>query len=164
MSPACSVADVIIVAYLVVHALVIVFVDSFVLMRPFVGGNSPWGALGMTGLLDGWAELAGDELVARPPLWFSSILTVEVIFQLPYCLIAAATWHRRSLWMERVGLVYAAHVLTTMVPIVPELVASGARPAGLAVYGVWVALPLLMLWRLLTAPPAAEGSSKAKRT
>lgn len=87
------------------------------------------------------------------------------------------------------AVVYSVHVLTSMAPISLELCAaryapqqrphpppSGARggePAlppptlvCLVVYGVWIALPALLLSRALAPPPifgAAGSSAKGKR-
>ena len=52
------------------------------------------------------------------------------------------------------SLLYATHVLTTMVPIMAVL-CDDPRPTLTCklVYGVWVVLPALLMWRCAGTPP-----------
>ena len=61
-------------------------------------------------------------------------------------------WARGRRWVRTPALVYSVHVLTSMLPIMAELLAD-PRPSlvCLSTYAVWVLLPCLMLARCLAA-------------
>lgn len=103
-----------------------------------------------------------------------------MLLQLPACVALARAWafRRPGAWLP--ALLYAVHVLSTMPPIFLELL-SDPRPTRtcIAVYAVWVALPLLIVARCAAAgpggarlfaeerapgPAAAEGGSGRGRT
>ncbi|KAJ3108631.1 Transmembrane protein 97 [Phlyctochytrium planicorne] len=104
-----------------------------------------------------YIAVTGDFLMEQKPNnpWFLSILTLELLFQFPFFFVAAHyIWHDRLKEIRTLSIAYCAHVLTTMVPICWEFAVSGKRQTELqrtlvfAVYGPWVLIPLLFLWRL----------------
>ena len=109
-------------------------------------------AAGLTAVVQRWGEEQGDFLVLSNPLWFKSVIWFEVTLQLPACALIAYGWANRREWVKTPALVYSVHVLTTMVPIMAVLYFD-PRPTimCLAVYGIWVALPLLVAARCLAA-------------
>lgn len=87
------------------------------------------------------------------PLWFRSIIWGEVLLQGPLCWVAAWAWLRGKPWIILPSLIYATHVLTTMIPIVAEILfapheqAMSARITLLAIYSPWIICPILLLLR-----------------
>lgn len=56
------------------------------------------------------------------PLWFKAIITAELLFQLPFFFVAVyGLWYRRN-WLRTPGLLYGAHVCTTLVPIMAQMI------------------------------------------
>jgi hypothetical protein len=77
------------------------------------------------------------------------------MYQVPSCFVLAHAWARKREGVKWPSLLYAVHVLTTMLPIMLVLY-SDPRPTRtcLAVYGVWVALPLLIVARCAASGPS----------
>lgn len=96
---------------------------------------------------------AGDCHAACLPCCLPACL--QLLFQVPCCAALAHAWARRRQGAWLPALVYAVHVLSTMPPILLELLAD-PRPTRtcVAVYSVWVALPILVLARCAAAGPA----------
>jgi len=77
---------------------------------------------------------ARDHLMADPPLWLQSLICCELALQLPFfvvALVALATGRERDV---KTGFrVYAAHVSTTLVPILAHLVLGAPQGTPWAV-------------------------------
>ena len=89
------------------------------------------------------------------------------VFQFPFIIYGLIGFLRKDENVRVPALCYAVHVLTTMIPIIAELLIGKETPAPpltIAVYGVWVFFPLLMLWRCSQSPlfPASPKSGSKK--
>ena len=74
----------------------------------------------------------------------------EVAVQLPLAAALLLGYARRARWLRPLGLLYAVHVATTMVPILAHLVATMEAPhlyCVLGFYSPWAAMPAVMLAR-----------------
>ncbi|KAG8463257.1 hypothetical protein KFE25_011254 [Diacronema lutheri] len=147
--------DVLIVAYLLAHGVIALACDVQSILPDFAPGlHARYAALGLVDVVQRWGREQGDFLVLTNPPWFKALIWGELIYQVPSCFVLGAAWARRrpGVWLP--ALVYAVHVLSTMAPIFFELCAD-ARPTRtcLAVYAVWVALPLVILARCVAAGP-----------
>ena len=75
------------------------------------------------------------------------------------CFVLALGWAFEKEWVRLPSIIYSVHVLTTMIPIMSTLIIDGAHanppPSTTCIrtYGVWVALPLLVLSRCLFSGP-----------
>jgi hypothetical protein len=108
--------------------------------------------------------------------WFSSIVTIELLFQLPFFFIAvlmlwqypsdknsAETYPR---WFQKACLVYGSHVATTLVPIIGTFLTSPEmtrvqKVVTLSVYSPYLIFPVLMIGYALEDE---KGSSEAGDT
>lgn len=160
--------DDVITAYLAIHVLTVFFIDAQIVVPAALGTTAPWDALGLGTALSDWGNAVGDTLVLEKPRWFQAIVWGELILQLPFCVAGAAGWAFRQEWVKIPSVVYSVHVLTTMIPITACLYHDGASALCLAVYGVWIALPALMLWRAATIKSlfsmAGPSPSRAKQS
>ena len=107
----------------------------------------------MTKAVTDWVAKEGDFLVGENPRWFQALILSELVFQVPMCVWLARKWGKASEAARIPGIVYSAHVLTTMVPIFGSLVLD-PRPSLTckAVYAVWIFFPLLLAMRCISDP------------
>lgn len=124
-----------------------------------------------------YCDLFGDVLMRGPyEAWFSSIVTIELLFQLPFFFIAvlmlwqypsdknsAETYPR---WFQKACLVYGSHVATTLVPIIGTFLTSPEmtrvqKVVTLSVYSPYLIFPVLMIGYALEDE---KGSSEAGDT
>jgi hypothetical protein len=143
--------DAVISIYLGLHAVTALLIDSQLVFPQFIG-TKIYEQIGVHGALQQWGRDNKDHLVLENPLWFRSVVWAELIFQVPFCLVGCWAWATGQRWIRIPSIVYASHVLTTMIPIITELAVAGAPPVTLAVYGLWVLLPAIMLFRSLGKP------------
>ncbi|KAA0175505.1 hypothetical protein FNF27_02916 [Cafeteria roenbergensis] len=143
--------DWVIVVYLASHVATVFAIDSQLVLADVLGPDNVWEQLGLADALRQWSSLVGDSLVSNPPTWFKAVIWCELLLQLPFCAVGAWAWAARKEWIRLPAALYAGHVLTTMAPIVAVLVQDGATPLGLAVYGLWILFPALMLTRIAGA-------------
>lgn len=108
-----------------------------------------------------YCDLFGDVLMRGPyEPWFSSIVTIEVLFQLPFFFVAVQMlWRnpadknrarRYPRWFQKACLVYGSHVATTLVPIIGTFLTSAEMTRAeifvtLSVYSPYLIFPLLLL-------------------
>jgi hypothetical protein len=126
-------------------------------------------------LIAAYAAAFNDELMApggRPP-WFKAIVCVELTLQMAYFFYALRAFAARenSMTFRRATIVYAAHVSTTLVPVLGTFLASGTfasevqRWSLIGIYSPYLFMPLALLaWALADAPlfsPRDSGSGKA---
>merc|ERR1712217_338732 len=109
-------------------------------------------SVGLTAPVAMWSRDFGDFLVKENPLWFKAVIWGELVLQLPACFVLGVGWLRRSESVKAPSLIYAVHVLTTMIPIM-TVFCCDPRPTltCLLVYGIWVLLPFLLLVRVVAA-------------
>ncbi|KAJ1553113.1 hypothetical protein HK405_008908 [Cladochytrium tenue] len=139
--------DAVLFGYFVAHVPITALVDAQIAMPRSLFPQAARAAV------DEYVRVTGDSLVRDSPLWLRSIIVAELGLQLPFFFYAAYALYHDLPSFRLPGAIYASHVLTTLIPIYGELlfsptIANSAR-AGLAVgvYGTWVVLNGLLLWR-----------------
>ncbi|ELU10549.1 hypothetical protein CAPTEDRAFT_77981, partial [Capitella teleta] len=104
-----------------------------------------------------------DPMMMEPPVWFQSLCVCELLLQLPFFFPAAwAFLTENNLWIRVPSIVYAAHVATTLVPILsyvylndfskgkyPGPSTQSERLALMAIYSPYLIIPILMLLRFV---------------
>jgi hypothetical protein len=105
---------------------------------------------------------------ARELLWFQSLVTCELFFQVPYFLAAVYFFRRETTseypdWFRSASIAYGAHTATTMAPILTTLAFNAAasfqeRLLVTAMYLPYLIFPLWILWiaatdNSITPPP-----------
>ena len=106
-----------------------------------------------------------DPLMRDQPEWFRHVVCCEVALQLPFFFVAVALLWRRDNRLRVPGIMYGAHVATTMAPILGHffftpLVTEAQRAALVAVYSPYLLVPLWLVAALARGPPFAAGSLK----
>jgi hypothetical protein len=89
------------------------------------------------------------------PAWFAGLVWMEIFVQIPLMLFLLWAYATRSKALRVAALVYSAHVLTTMVPILVHFHTSMKPPhrwCVMAVYSPWVIIPAMMGIRFLLVP------------
>eukprot|EP01135_Chromosphaera_perkinsii_P003548 Nk52_evm6s248 gene=Nk52_evmTU6s248 len=82
--------------------------------------------------LDWYVSEFGDPLMKAPQaLWFKSIVGCELFLQLPFFFVAVYAFMFKCNWIRIPGIVYGAHVATTMAPILVTIVDKGEKVAML---------------------------------
>jgi len=112
-----------------------------------------------------YVHFSGDYLVGDKPAFLQGLVFAEVLFQLPlliansYAFIAGKDWGRIT------GVIYAAHVATTMFPIFADILVTNVptRNMLIGIYIPYLIIPLIMLARLAPAQyPFTESVSLSK--
>lgn len=155
--------DWVIVVYLASHVATVFAIDSQLVLADILGPDNVWEQLGLAGAMRQWSSLVGDSLVASPPAWFKAIIWCELLLQLPFCAVGAWAWASQKEWIRLPAALYAGHVLTTMAPIVTVLAMDGTTPLGLAVYGLWILFPALVLMRIVGAGQSLFGEATSPK-
>ena len=137
--------------YLGLHAVLAILIDGQAVAPPAL--LQVYERLGLTAVVAKWVSDENDFLVGENPVWFQSLVMSEILFQVPLCVYLARKWAVRSQDARMPSLLYAAHVLTTMVPIFSTLCLDD-RPTLVCklVYAIWILLPLLLAWRSSRTP------------
>nr|XP_056721021.1 sigma intracellular receptor 2 [Euleptes europaea] len=120
----------------------------------------------LTELVEWYTTSFKDPLMAQRPAWFKSFIYCEVFLQLPFFLVAVyAFWKGNCKWIRIPAIIYAAHVATTMVPILAHFLFhdfSDSKPAGpqtwherlwlVSIYIPYLLIPILLLLTMLFNP------------
>lgn len=131
-------------------------------------------------LLRWYAARFKDPLVLDPPVWFRSFIACEALLQVPFFPVAAFAFLKGGCgWIRTPAILYSAHVVTTLVPILSHILFHQFPPESqsspqtqqerwllVCVYAPYLLVPLLLLLTMLLAPaynPPAAGSSSAKK-
>ena len=103
-----------------------------------------------------YTEQTQDETLTNPPVWMQSMLWMEVVFQLPFFFVALYALLARANWIRIPSIVYSAHVMTTVVPTVANIL---VQPISLSnklqlapLYLIFFVVPLLLLVRMAASP------------
>ncbi|GLC33961.1 hypothetical protein PLESTB_000822900 [Pleodorina starrii] len=156
-----SVLDALFLAYLISHIPITILVDSqIVVPAQYYPG---WAK----DLLQWHIKTNEDHLISTNPLWYSSMVFCECVLQLPFFFIAAYAFIKRRNWIRIPGIIYGAHVVTTMVPILTEILfspAAGPKRVSLAlIYLPYLIVPLLLVVRMaVVAQPFGASSGRKK--
>ncbi|XP_070249292.1 sigma intracellular receptor 2 [Myotis yumanensis] len=120
-------------------------------------------------LLTWYAKEFKDPLLQDPPVWFKSFLFCELVFQLPFFPIATYAFFKGGCkWIRTAAIVYSAHTMTTLIPILCTFLledfskASGFKGQGpktlrerltlVSVYAPYFLIPLMLLLFMLRSP------------
>lgn len=113
----------------------------------------------------GSADGFNDPLMRNLPTWFSHIVLGEVFLQLPFFFFAVAALLARSNALRTPGLLYGAHVCTTMIPILghfavdPDLDDESRRKL-IALYLPYLLVPAWFVFALLRGEPFTTATVK----
>lgn len=166
-------ADLFLVAFFLLHVPTTALIDSQCLLPAEVVPPA------LRAALRGHIETNKDVLMATCPFWFQSLVACELLFQLPFFFVAAYGFAKARPWVRASAMVYGAHTVTTMVPILSHFwgPAAADAPAALVpttvsekltitlLYLPWLAIPLWLTLRMASGPyPAPAPAGKAKRT
>ena len=112
-----------------------------------------------------YIDTFGDPLMAKGPVWFRSLIWLELVIQLPLFVICSYGLWRKTSWSRMACILYSAHVCTAMVPVLSELTAhvlNGGKPTLIAFYAPFLVIPLLLLVTMLRDQPVKAGKTKTK--
>ncbi|GKZ00592.1 hypothetical protein MPSEU_001011400 [Mayamaea pseudoterrestris] len=113
-------------------------------------------------LLSWYASTLNDPLMSKfqEILWFRSLILCELLFQVPYFLVACSYLRRRDLVnypesFRYASIAYSSHTATTMVPILATLATNPVatlmeRMLILSVYLPYLLFPLALLYLATT--------------
>lgn len=104
-------------------------------------------------MLDTFIARTGDPLMSEPrERWFLSLIWTEVVFQLPFFVVALYAFVYKKIWIRTPAAVYGGFVCATMVPILTEVclhdtLTAMNRIVLLSLYLPYFIVPfLLVLW------------------
>ncbi|KAJ3299891.1 Transmembrane protein 97 [Borealophlyctis nickersoniae] len=147
-----------------VDIVFILFFLSHIPATLFVDGQSLFGQAifpqPVQDAVQQWVDMSGDPWLAKVvegkpvDIWFRAILAGEFFFQLPaFFYLAAGFWNDRAA-IRIPAIVYSAHVCTTMIPILSEIVLghpeipAEKRQILLAAYLPYLLVPFCLLVRM----------------
>lgn len=91
--------------------------------------------------------------MAIVPVWFASFGVCEVFVQLPFFFMALYAFIAGKNWIRIPAIIYASHVMTTLVPIMAAFLFDkeylNHNPTLLATYAVYFVIPLLLLLNMV---------------
>ncbi|XP_054857218.1 sigma intracellular receptor 2-like [Eublepharis macularius] len=107
-----------------------------------------------------------DPVMLESPVWFKSLIYCEVFFHLPFFPFAIYAFLKGDCkWIRIPAIIFAAHVTTSMVPILAHFMFhdfSGSTPVGpetwserlhlSAIYGLYFMFSLMLLFTMLFSP------------
>lgn len=136
----------IVLSYFATHIPATLIIDSQAAL-PLLGIQHPQFA---RDLLAWYCQTYADPCMCTRPAWFTAIVWVELLLQLPFFFVVLWAFPRRAAWLRIPMIAYGAHVATTLVPIYGALFAAPLRPDQLhflaAVYAPYLLIPLVLLW------------------
>ncbi|XP_005402827.1 PREDICTED: transmembrane protein 97 [Chinchilla lanigera] len=110
-----------------------------------------------------------DSLMEHRPVWFTSFLFCELLFQLPFFPVAAYAFLKGSCrWIRTPAIIYSVHCMTTLIPILASFLFDdfsktshfkGHGPHTLrerltliSIYAPYLLIPLILLLFMLRNP------------
>eukprot|EP00850_Spirogloea_muscicola_P008308 SM000044S15955 [mRNA] locus=s44:222148:227861:+ [translate_table: standard] len=114
--------DALLVAFFALHILTTVLVDAQLVLP---AERFP---AALRSLVRWHVATYKDFLVGEKPLWFVSLVWCEVLFQLPFYVVAVYAFLCGRSWIRVPAIVYAAHTATTMVASRDEAGREELRP------------------------------------
>jgi steroid 5-alpha reductase family enzyme len=107
-----------------------------------------------------------DHLVMARPAWYRAAIWLEVLVQAPFYALALEAWARRRDSIRIPAIVYATVLLTIMPMILTEQLygphATHHPALILGVYGPYVVMPILILWRVRSPLVFPRGAPAAR--
>ncbi|XP_004593957.2 sigma intracellular receptor 2 [Ochotona princeps] len=132
-------------------------------------------AVELRNLLQWYAREFKDPLLQDPPEWFKSFVFCELVFQLPFFPFAAYAFFKGSCkWVRTPAIIYSAHTVTTVIPILATLLfddfPKGQGPGTfseklilISVYLPYLLIPLVLLLFMLRNPYYKSEEKRKKR-
>ncbi|XP_075417462.1 sigma intracellular receptor 2 [Tenrec ecaudatus] len=131
-------------------------------------------------LLQWYVQEFKDPFLQHPPLWLKPILLCEFLLQLPFFPFAAYAFFKGGCkWIRTPAIIYSAHVMTTLVPILSVLLfedfskASPFKGQGpqtmrerltlVSFYAPYFLIPLLLLLFMLRSPRYKSEEKRKKK-
>lgn len=108
-----------------------------------------------------------DNLMRRPPLFLVAAILCELFLQLPFFFAAIIAFIKGQQYIRIPSIIYCSHVVTTVIMILPELYIRCTHPnsdmklALVALYSIYLFIPLLLLWRVCREEQIFESSSES---
>jgi hypothetical protein len=148
-----SLLDNIFLFYFLLHIPIAILIDSQAIVQD---RKAVFPAFAVK-LVDNYVRDFGDFLVGTNPVWFQSLVWAEQLVQLPFFIVAIYAFIKCRNWIRIPALIYGAHVVTVMIPIMAEILWAPHLPTAnklklVGVYGPWVILPLLLLLKMAFVP------------
>lgn len=92
--------------------------------------------------------------MGNPPIWFQSLIWVELVFQLPFFFVAAYAFARQRAWIAKPSIIYGIGVAATTFPIIVHQLFSGPTgPALAAIYAPYMVIPALVAAKFASTKP-----------
>ncbi|XP_034996118.1 sigma intracellular receptor 2 [Zootoca vivipara] len=118
-----------------------------------------------------------DPMMQDPPAWFRAFIFCEAFLQLPFFPIAAyAFWKGNCKWIRIPAIIYATHVMTTLLPIFGHVLfndfSRSKHPAPqtlherltlCAIYSPYFLIPCLILLTMLLSPLYNQVDKRKKK-
>lgn len=105
-----------------------------------------------------------------PPLWFSTAVFLELLFQLPFFFFAVHAFYHGLQHIRIPSIIYATHVATTVAIILPPLYVDCTNESEVmrvmlvALYSIYLIIPIALLYRMCASEqPFEESSSSAQK-
>merc|ERR1719329_1115993 len=117
----------------------------------------PWVPPFARNLLDFYVAQTQDHLMMTRPIWFKSLISLEVAFQFPFFFVAMYAFKKRKNWIRIPAIVYASHAVTQMAPILAAVLFDPAVPDSKrallsSIYLPYLAIPLWLLIHMVRNP------------
>lgn len=131
--------------YFAVHIPISILIDAQAVLP------SQWYPEALRSLVNDWYwENFHDVLMKTTPVWFQSLVVVEMLIQLPFFVYAVLALAYRWNSFRIPALAYGVHLLTVMIPIIAEIACSTEIPNEFktrlfSIYGPWVCIPSWLL-------------------
>lgn len=107
-------------------------------------------------LVDFYISDFGDFLMAKPPLWFQSLMWAEMLVQVPFFFVAVYAFAKCRNWIRIPALMYGTHLVTVMTPILFETAFTPMDPTHrlkmFSVYLPWFLIPLALTIKMVLYP------------
>ena len=133
------------------HIPITLFVDSQALLPSWLYPQA------VRDLLDFYVSFVNDPLMARPTFagpWFQSFVASELLFQLPFFCLAVRMMLSSTTfwpdWFRTACIMYGTHTVTTLIPILAQVVFNPESTTIEKLMTVSVYLPYLIFPAWLT--------------
>ncbi|KAF0978513.1 hypothetical protein FDP41_002333 [Naegleria fowleri] len=137
--------------YFLSHIPITIFIDAQPILSPYLPQLYP--PFLQQILKEQWIEPYQDLLMAKLPVWFASFGVCEIFVQLPFFFIALYAFVAGKNWIRIPAIIYSAHVMTTLVPIMAVFLFDkeylNHNAFLLGTYSVYFIIPLLLLLNMV---------------
>ncbi|OBZ90619.1 Transmembrane protein 97 [Choanephora cucurbitarum] len=111
-----------------------------------------WYPQALRDVLSFYVHTYKDPFMGNPAYWFKSFVACELIFQLPFFFYACVSLLKNSQHLQLPLAIYSAHVATTVLPLLAEILFNTSHKLDSAqkvvlcgFYGPYFVLPCIML-------------------